>query len=102
MEQIFTYGTLGEPAVQKKIFGRIIESKKDVLEGYEMSKIKIENIYPIIVEKADSSIEGLVISVTSRELKLADIYETKEYQREKLVLKSGKKAWVYIMPRNIE
>lgn len=57
-----------------------------------MSKIEINNkTYPII-EHGPSSVEGLAVSVTQKELKIIDEYETKAYKRKKVVLKSGKTA----------
>ena len=103
MEQLFVYGNLKESVIQKKVFGRIVLGVSDILECYITSKIKIESeTYPIIIKRAGSSINGRVISVTSKELELIDAYETRSYQRKKVVLKSGKEVWVYMKPRNAE
>ena len=73
MERLFVYGTLKEPAISKSVFGRDVHGFADVLEGYVISHIEIEGeTYPIISKKADSSVEGLVISVIVEELALID------------------------------
>jgi len=98
MEELFVYGTLREPEVQKDVIGRIIEGVPDSLEGYIKDKIQIEGeTYPILVydPHSEEPIDGLVLSITSEELEKIDEYETKAYQREKVTLKSGKKVWVY-------
>ncbi len=95
MEQLFVYGTLKKPNVQKSIIGRTIKSSPDILQNFTRSKIKIEKIYPIIINKKGKFVRGLVLSVNSKELKLIDEYETNCYKRQKVVLKSGINAWVY-------
>lgn len=96
-EQLFVYGTLKKPDTQKEVIGRIAKGLPDTLEGYKKSKIKIDDVlYPIIVPDLNSSIEGLVLSITEEELKTIDEYETDAYKRKKVILKSGKSAWAYV------
>lgn len=95
-ELLFVYGTLKDSEVQKEVIGRTVKAIPDILEGYKKSKVKINgNTYPILVPDSNNSIEGLVISLAPKELKLIDEYETKAYKRKKVILKSGKRAWVY-------
>ena len=94
---LFVYGTLKKPAVQKKVLGRIIKGSRDLLEDYKKSKVSVNRkIYPAVIHSIGSKVSGLVISVTSDQLKLIDKYETKAYKRKKVILKSGKNVWVYI------
>lgn len=103
MEQLFVYGTLKCSAIQEKVIGRVVAGLEDVLEGYDISTIEIENeTFPVVVGKAGSSVEGLVLSVTSNELACVDLYETEAYQRKKVMLRSGKECWVYASSKNIE
>ena len=96
MEQLFVYGTLKDPRIQEKVIGRTIKGSHDILEGYKISKINIKGkLYPIIVPQITSSIPGLIISVTDNELRSIDKYETNIYTRKKILLKSGRTAWVY-------
>lgn len=108
MENLFSYGTLQNEAVQKETFGRLLNGFPDLLEGYNLSMIKIEDQsvvatsgkthHPIIQftnDKTDA-IKGMVFEITESELKQADEYEVDEYKRTLVELKSGKNAWVYV------
>lgn len=95
-ELLFVYGTLRYPKIQKEAFGRSEKGVPNVLKGYEKSKVMIDNEpYPIIKPHKGTSVHGLVLSVTQSELKLLDKYESDIYTRKKVVLTSGKRAWVY-------
>jgi len=97
MEKLFVYGTLKNPEIQKYVFGRIADMKPANLEGYKKSIIKISrNSYPIIIPYKKSSVKGFVISVSKKEIKLIDTYETNAYRRKKVMLKDGILAWVYM------
>ncbi len=93
-EQIFSYGTLLIPEVQQRIIGRFVSGVPDALPGFSKSTIKVDGkTYPIISE-GEGTIEGKILSVTSEELAKIDVYES-AYKRAKVVLLSGKEAWVY-------
>ncbi len=95
-ELLFIYGTLKNPKVQKEVVGRVNKALPDILEGYKKSQVKIHGkTYPIVVPDSASSIGGLVLSVIPEELKIIDKYETDAYRRKRVILKSGKSAWVY-------
>ncbi len=96
-ENLFVYGTLKDLKVQKSVFGRTTKGIPDILERYRKSEIEIcKKKYPAIVFDRDNFVEGLVISITLIELKSIDKYETDAYKRLKVILKSGKSAWVYV------
>lgn len=95
-ELLFVYGTLMESQVQQKIIGRSVPGEPDSLAGYEKDRIRLGGgVYPIVRPRANSSVEGVVIAVSPAELELIDQYETDAYRREKVVLASGRRAWVY-------
>lgn len=108
MENLFSYGTLQFKQVQLELFGRTLKMEPDVLVGYKKEKIKIkvesvvnlsgEEEHVIISYTGNDSdvIEGVVLSVTQDELEQADDYETDDYKRIKVILQSGKSAWVYV------
>lgn len=96
-ENLFVYGTLTDPTVQKKVFGRIIDGVADALIGYLKSTAVINRKeYPAIIPDDRNFVEGLVIAVTPEELKLIDEYETLAYKRAQIQLKSGTIAWAYV------
>jgi len=72
----------------------------------EKIRIKVESVVDVSGEEEhviisysgnDSDvIEGMVLSITQDELQHADNYETDDYKRTSVMLRSGKSAWVYI------
>lgn len=107
-EKLFTYGTLRDEDVQLDIFGRRLEGNADVLPGYTLKMIEIQDqdfvvksgtaIHRNLQFTGDSSdfVEGAVYSVTHQELEQADAYEPDGYERVLVQLRSGARAWVYL------
>lgn len=108
MENLFSYGTLQLPNVQLKLFGRLVEMTPDALVGYkkEMIRIKIDSVINssgleehLIIDYTGNEadvVDGVVLSISSEELQHADEYETEDYKRIAVTMKSGKTAWVYV------
>ena len=107
-EFLFSYGTLQKEKVQMKLFGRLLQGTKDILEGYKISSIEIkdeaflstgEDTYQRTLTPSNNrvdKIEGTVFEISEEELLLADKYEPDNYKRIKVVLRSGKQAWTYV------
>ena len=107
MPLLFSYGTLQDPAVQMKTFGRLLHGEPDQLVGFEQSVFRIDD--PSFVAssgKADhaivrfngrdeSRVPGTVFEMTESELSAADAYEPDGYRRIAVVLASGRHAFVY-------
>ena len=99
MEKLFVYGTLQDPVVQKRVFGRVVTMRHDTLEGFKKGKIKLSSgTYFIAIPQKGASIDGTVLEATPEEIGLMDEYETSAYARTKVKLKSGGTAWVYCQP----
>ena len=108
MENIFSYGTLQDEAVQIKNFGRILNGCKDSLKGFTLKMIPISNPevikisgkshHPTLVRTYNmlDEVQGMVFEITQEELQQADVYEDADYERTEVELSSSKKAWVYI------
>src|SRR5688572_16887296 len=108
MEQLFTYGTLQLEEVQFATFGRRLEGRPDVLIGYRLVKITIEDKDFVaksgtaehrnlqFTDNASDFVEGTVFSVTMEELRKSDAYEPEGYERVLVQLKSGTNAWIYL------
>ena len=103
MESVFSYGTLMDPRVQRRVIGRLVEGRPDVLAGHRREVIVLDGVsYPIAVPDPDQAIAGHVIEVTGPELKRIDRYEGREYVRVRVRLQSGTWAWVYRAPEGAE
>lgn len=105
---LFSYGTLNQPNVQISTFGRLLEGEDDAVTGFELQDLEIydfdvisksgKNTHQILVESQDilNQVNGKLYSLSLDELRQADNYEVEDYKRQEIILKSGKKAWVYI------
>ncbi len=105
---LFSYGTLQHDAVQIETFGRLLTGEPDVLCSYRRGMIRItdpevlstsgEEHHPIVEPSTNPADEvpGMVFEITAAELDSADAYETSDYERIEVRLKSGRKAWVYV------
>lgn len=107
-ELLFAYGTLQDEAVQLSTFGRKLDRTKDVLVGYRLRIVRIEDReYVAASGTADHRdleftgdpsdvVEGMVFLVSTSELEQADAYEPQGYTRTLVQLRSGLNAWVYL------
>ncbi|MFV7235985.1 MULTISPECIES: gamma-glutamylcyclotransferase family protein [Flavobacterium] len=102
MEKLFAYGSLQNEDIQKDLFGRILEGTPETLIGYVVKEIQIEEEfglvhYPIIMEthKPEDTINGILYSISSQELRQTDLYEGLHYKRVEVHLQSNLKAWAY-------
>ena len=106
---MFSYGTLQRKEIQLATFGRKLEGSPDVLTGYRLSQVAIQdeeviatsgethyrNLQPTGV--AADRVEGMLLSLTPEELQLSDAYEADAgYERIQVELQSGARAWVYL------
>ncbi|MEZ5424621.1 MAG: gamma-glutamylcyclotransferase family protein [Pyrinomonadaceae bacterium] len=112
-ENLFSYGTLQKEKVQIALFGRILQGTRDVLEGYELSPVEIEDesflakgeekyqstLVP--TKNAADHVEGTVFELFEAELLLADRYEPENYKRIRVALRSGKDAWIYVAAESV-
>ena len=99
---------LQQPEVQLDAFGRLLSSEDDVLPGFTVDYIEIDD--PRVVELSGHSVHaivrptgnsldkvtGLVHRVSEDELDAVDEYEVELYRRVQVQLRSGRTAWVYV------
>jgi len=97
-QYLFSYGTLQDSEVQKMVFSRMLNGNKDVLEAHTVSDEMVGGLYPTIQFSSDPNdkVSGYVYIISEEELRLVDAYEGDAYQRKKVALASGTKAWVYL------
>lgn len=107
-ERLFAYGTLQLESVQMATFGRHLTGTGDLLRGFELVALTIDDPAVIAISgKAQHTmarfsgretdvIPGAVFAVTSEEIQHADAYEVPAVKRVAVVLESGVRAWVYV------
>jgi|SRR5277367_3470552 len=107
MEQLFSYGTLRDEAVQRAVFGRTVDGRPDAIIGCRLEPVSITDAksvaisgtsnHTILVETGNDAdeISGVLFQITEQELARADAYEDAAYVRVRIRLRSGKDAWVY-------
>ncbi len=108
MIALFSYGTLQDPKVQLATYGRLVEGEPDVLAGYILVDLAIDDphviglsgkaVHTIARETGEPTdrISGTVLFLTSAELVSSDNYEVDAYARTEVTLESGRKAFVYV------
>ena len=99
--QLFTYGTLQDPRIQLKLFGKTLIGKPDTLMGFHQKQILLgAQYYPTLVQKdpqySEEKITGTCYTLSQRDLTICDYYEGTAYQRIRVELVSKNTAWVYI------
>lgn len=94
MEELFVYGGLKVPEMQKKVFGRVVEGTPDVMLDYSQTILDIDGqMYPLAIPKDNAEIPGVVLLLSPLELKHIDDFLINVYKRVKVTLKSGKQVW---------
>lgn len=107
---LFSYGTLKLPRVQLATYGRRLEGKPDVLCGYRLIPLRIDDpevvrtsgqeIHLIARKTGDAAdrIEGMLFLLNDEELAKTDAYEVDDYTRIEVRLESGVTAFIYAGP----
>lgn len=108
---LFSYGTLRQAEVQLATYGRLVETEADVLTGYVLARILIDDPHVVSLSgksvhtiaqptgSAADRIDGVVLLLTEDELRATDEYETDAYARTEVILASGRRAFVYVDAR---
>ena len=111
-ELLFSYGTLQLESIQLSTFGRALDGTHDDLPLYEPGLLTIDD--PAVAAalgkthysiarytgRASDAVAGMVLAITTDELRQADEYEIPEYKRVAVVLRSGTRAWAYVDAQN--
>jgi hypothetical protein len=107
---LFSYGTLRQPAVQRATYGRLLEGRPDALTGYRLAPLAISSEAVVRLSgkavheiarrtgRPGDRIEGVVFRLTAAELEATDGYEVDAYARREVALESGLVAFAYVGP----
>ncbi|GHC26694.1 gamma-glutamylcyclotransferase family protein [Aidingimonas halophila] len=89
--QVFVYGTLQYAPVRWLVYGRSGNPETVYLENFRRDGLDLEPV-------SGSRVEGLLLTVDEKELAKLDRYERLgiRYERQRLTLSDGSRAWVYI------
>lgn len=106
--KLFSYGTLQSQSVQIETFGRILNGKQDVLDGFKIELIKItdpeiieisgKEYHPALSRSKKDSVHGMIFELSEEELEKCDKYE-KDYVRIRVKTRSEIDCFVYV-PRS--
>lgn len=106
-QQLFSYGTLQQAAVQRAVFGHEITGTPDAIVGYQATQIQITDPHVIAASGTDThtilfpdpdgdDVPGTRFTLDQHQLAAADDYEVDDYTRISVNLRSGLTAWVYV------
>lgn len=95
MTNIFVYGTLLDDSLRKRILGKEIKGKADILEDYVLDTHSVLTSYPIIVRQSKGSVSGKYFDVDMEDIKKLDSYESEFYKKIEVKLKSGVDSLTY-------
>jgi Gamma-glutamyl cyclotransferase, AIG2-like len=106
MPLLFSYGTLRDPSVQLRVFGRTLSGTADQLVGFAQSSLEVRDpafvavngSRHVIVQRTgrdEDRTPGTVFELTDQELAMADAYEPAGYRRVAVRFASGRQGWVY-------
>lgn len=112
-ELLFSYGTLQLETVQMATFGRLLAGTRDVLRGFELVPLAIEDEAVVAISgtarhtmatftgRDSDVVSGMLFAVTKDELRNADRYEVPAVTRMAVGLQSGARAWAYVDARRV-
>ncbi len=88
---VFVYGSLTRPSVRRLILGHTGDPEPATLPGHRRDGLNLDT-------EADARTEGLLLHVSTEELRRLDRYERLgvRYERVRVRLSSGDEAWAYI------
>ena len=84
MNKVFVYGTLKSSKIQKELFGKELKKEKAILKDYAL--YEASDGWFFIKKKIGSSIQGYIIELDDKSLKICDAFEfcPTMYERRKV------------------
>lgn len=110
MNLFFSYGVLQFDKTQIDTFGRLLNRTVDIVKGYKLDNIKIQNpeiitlmdndFHPVAksTNNLNDEITGTVFELSDEDMAKIETY-TQEYTsltKTEVTLGSGKKSWMYV------
>jgi gamma-glutamylcyclotransferase (GGCT)/AIG2-like uncharacterized protein YtfP len=90
---LFSYGTLQEDHIQLMLFGEVLQTQVDSIEGY----VTLNDYfgYPRIVEFERGIVYGKVLEIDEVDFPIVDRYESKAYEKKVVETSKGRQVYVY-------
>lgn len=107
--RLFAYAFLRLSSTQRTLFGRVPEARDDVLVGYTIDYLEVDDeriahvsgatTHPILRATGNrlDKVVGRLLEISELELEAADELEARGYTRREVELVSGTRAWVYVL-----
>lgn len=98
---LFCYGTLCDPLIMRLVSGYTCTGEKSSLTGYVC--ISLRGLpYPAIIPRVDAHTHGVLYrALTCHQLARIDRYESHQYVRTRVSVKTGQyariQAWTYVL-----
>ena len=98
---LFAYGTLLDKNIQRRVFGRTVETQPARLAGWQVVAKAVRRRYPGIVRAGGKGAAGALLTLDLRERAKADVYEgaPEFYRRVRVTVRVGRqpvRCWVYV------
>lgn len=90
---LFSYGTLQEDRIQLMLFGEVLQTQVDSIEGY----VTLNDYfgYPRIVEFERGIVYGKVLEIDEVDFPIVDRYESEAYEKKVVETSKGRQVYVY-------
>ena len=94
--QLFAYGTLLNPGVQRAVIGREVSGGGARLPGFRKTTIEDgDEVFPNLIPDPDEHVDGQILDLSDEELARIDRYEGDLYARHRVTVSDGLEVWVY-------
>jgi len=98
-DNLFAYGGLTCPIIQLQTINRIPRSKSDILDDYTLKPHETPDDFPTAAPSKGKFLEGFVlINISKEEFEEIDRQQIDGYEKERLMLRSRRLAYVYKKP----
>lgn len=111
VHELFSYGTLLDPNVQRRVFGGGVVAEPASLPGHATVDVRITDpeviaasgsrVHPGLARATGQSVEGAVLRLSEEQLAAADTYEVADDARRRVLTSAGRLAWAYLDSRPV-
>lgn len=97
MHNLFVYGTLRYHKFQKEALHKKLNGSVTFLKEYKRVYITVKGEkYPLVLKSNKKRVRGLLLDISTSDLKKLDTYEHHYYRRKSIPWMGVKHVWVYM------